>query len=208
MIGTRIRPIKRIIKKNRKTKKKEEEEKRRKQKKKKTEETRRRKKKEKKKKKKNREEEKRRRNKKTKKKQEEQRRNKKNKKEEETRRGTRKKNEEDDDDDDAMMMVSSDRSRHSNKTILPLRRHPTVACPETKDAIVNAANRGGLGGGGVDGAINSRGGPELLKARRELPVLNEYGDRITTGEVPIGRSVWRPMFGENIRSRRLPEVEV
>ena len=83
-----------------------------------------------------------------------------------------------------MMMVSSDRSRYSNKTILPSRRHPTVACPETKDAIVNAANRGGLGGGGVDGAINSRGGPELLKARRELPVLNEYGDRITTGEVP------------------------
>ncbi|CAK8986665.1 unnamed protein product [Durusdinium trenchii] len=53
------------------------------------------------------------------------------------------------------------------------------------DAIVNAANRGGLGGGGVDGAVNSRGGPELQEARRQLPVLNEYGDRIPTGEAKI-----------------------
>ncbi|CAE6970446.1 unnamed protein product [Symbiodinium natans] len=55
------------------------------------------------------------------------------------------------------------------------------------DAIVNAANRGGLGGGGVDGAINSAGGPELIAARRELPVLDdsEYGDRIRTGEARV-----------------------
>ncbi|CAE8706848.1 unnamed protein product [Polarella glacialis] len=49
------------------------------------------------------------------------------------------------------------------------------------DAIVNAANTGGLGGGGVDGAVNAAGGRDLVKAREALPVSPE-GERIPVGE--------------------------
>jgi O-acetyl-ADP-ribose deacetylase (regulator of RNase III) len=49
------------------------------------------------------------------------------------------------------------------------------------DAIVNAANHGLLGGGGVDGAIHRRGGQEILQACRELRATS-YPDGLPTGE--------------------------
>lgn len=54
------------------------------------------------------------------------------------------------------------------------------------DAIVNAANTRCLGGGGIDGAINARGGKALQEARLELPLLDEQlGTRCEVGDAKV-----------------------
>lgn len=71
------------------------------------------------------------------------------------------------------------------------------------DAVVNAANSGLLGGGGVDGAILRAGGQRQLDARRELrdrigslptgeAVATEAGDMQARWVIHVVGPVWRP----------------
>jgi len=77
---------------------------------------------------------------------------------------------------------------------------------EVTDAIVNAANRGLRGGGGVDGAIHSAGGPAIMAECRRIGGC-ETGDAvITTGGALKARHVIHtvgPVYSGSARDAEL-----
>lgn len=64
---------------------------------------------------------------------------------------------------------------------------------QATDAIVNAANPGLMGGGGVDGAIHRGGGPVILEECKQIVAKQ--------GRLPIGKAVITT--GGNLRSRHV-----
>ena len=67
----------------------------------------------------------------------------------------------------------------NNTTLLIIQGNITV---QKTDAIVNAANSGLMGGGGVDGAIHRAGGPAILE---ECKQIVKGKGRLPTGQAVI-----------------------
>jgi O-acetyl-ADP-ribose deacetylase (regulator of RNase III) len=76
--------------------------------------------------------------------------------------------------------------RLSSRINLFIARGSVLEFESKRDAaIVNAANEGCLGGGGVDGAISNAGGEALFQARLALPVVHGQFIRCPAGDAKL-----------------------
>ena len=82
---------------------------------------------------------------------------------------------------DGLKCVQELQIRGSN-AILTIAADSVTNCNTGVDAIVNAANEGCLGGGGIDGRIGEMGGDALYDARRALPLIPGTSSRCLTGD--------------------------
>jgi O-acetyl-ADP-ribose deacetylase (regulator of RNase III) len=74
----------------------------------------------------------------------------------------------------------------SSRIHLVIARGSVLEFESKRDAaIVNAANEGCLGGGGVDGAISNAGGETLFRARLALPVVQGKFIRCPVGDAKL-----------------------
>jgi O-acetyl-ADP-ribose deacetylase (regulator of RNase III) len=71
---------------------------------------------------------------------------------------------------------------HVGKAVLQIIRGDITEIEA--DAIVNAANSSLMGGGGVDGAIHSKGGPKILEECKRIRET-EWPDGLPTGKAVI-----------------------
>ena len=85
---------------------------------------------------------------------------------------------------DGLKCVQELQIRGSN-AILTIAADSVTNCNTGVDAIVNAANEGCLGGGGIDGRIGEMGGDALYDARRALPLIPGTSSRCLTGDATM-----------------------
>ena len=109
-----------------------------------------------------------------------------------------------DDEEEEQTVEVMDRHRLSHNVTLCVSSGSVLdfgngtAWPAARTAVVNAANQGGLGGGGVDGAFNSRGGEQLRRDRKALPVLPEGGRIREGGAVSTGPRKYGDLFAHTV----------